>query len=355
MFISRKYRSPWTFIGLLVAEFPVTVAILALFGIAAPNLYRTLLWQDGADNGFNSNPNEILYAYANYKPINIPMVWGSLSVYRPYFNQVTQLILILLLSITNFNVVISVLSMFILLCKTVMYIVHVFPPLLSLIIHAILVALYIVSIRYQAGSDMSDPKHPQPGAPWYITKPCSVAAHQNDVEYCKQAKSAFACTCIMTLVYLHSCNLCKCRDEFILTFVTINSSIFLFHMILAIVSLIPTKSQREGRRQSRHSNSNSEESPVEEMALKSPLRFQPPPTPGTTGGIKSPMTPRTLAFNRLGGTKDLPLRNHFSSPQPPKSPTLPTSSSRPAGFVNNGTAEQPQIFFPPPPKVASKR
>lgn len=32
-----------------------------------------------------------------------------------------------------------------------------------------------------------------------------------------------------------------------------------------------------------------------------------PPTPGTTGGLKSPMTPRTKAFNQLGG--DLPLRN----------------------------------------------
>ena len=29
-------------------------------------------------------------------------------------------------------------------------------------------------------------------------------------------------------------------------------------------------------------------------------------------GALNPMTPRTLAFNRLGGTKDLPLRNHFN-------------------------------------------
>lgn len=83
-----------------------------------------------------------------------------------------------------------------------MYIVHVWPPLLSAVVHAILVVLYAVSIRYQAGSDMSDPQHPQHGAPWYITKSCSVvpANDQTDRGYCKQAKGAFACTCIMLSV-----------------------------------------------------------------------------------------------------------------------------------------------------------
>lgn len=44
-----------------------------------------------------------------------------------------------------------------------------------------------------------------------------------------------------------------------------------------------------------------------------------PRTPNTTGGMKSPMTPRTLAFNTLDGTlgsrkpnKDLPLRHHIA-------------------------------------------
>lgn len=86
--------------------------------------------------------------------------------------------------------------MFILLVKVVMFIVHVFPPWLSIVVHALLCALYAVSIRYQAGSDMTDPEHPQPGAPWYITKSCSVAAHPSNVHYCKQAKAAFACTCV---------------------------------------------------------------------------------------------------------------------------------------------------------------
>ena len=44
-----------------------------------------------------------------------------------------------------------------------------------------------------------------------------------------------------------------------------------------------------------------------------------PRTPGTSGGLKSPMTPRTLAFNTLDGTlgtrrpnRDLPLRHHIA-------------------------------------------
>lgn len=79
----------------------------------------------------------------------------------------------------------------------VMYILHVFPPILSALVHAIFMALYAVSLAYQAGPDMSDPQHPQPGAPWYITKPCSVAYNKNNIHYCEQAKASFAASCVM--------------------------------------------------------------------------------------------------------------------------------------------------------------
>ena len=63
----------------MVLELLDTVAALALFGIASPNQYRTAMWQIGSDNGFNSSPNLILYAYANYRPIpKTPMVWSDL-------------------------------------------------------------------------------------------------------------------------------------------------------------------------------------------------------------------------------------------------------------------------------------
>jgi hypothetical protein len=63
----------------MVLELLDIVACLVFFGIANPDTYRTALWQVGSDNGFNSDPNEILYAYANYRPLpTTAMVWSSL-------------------------------------------------------------------------------------------------------------------------------------------------------------------------------------------------------------------------------------------------------------------------------------
>lgn len=64
----------------MAVEFPFVVVVLTLTGIASHNTYRTLLWQDGADNGFNSAPDEALYAAANHRPYSAPMVWSSLYV-----------------------------------------------------------------------------------------------------------------------------------------------------------------------------------------------------------------------------------------------------------------------------------
>jgi hypothetical protein len=87
--------------------------------------------------------------------------------------------------------------MFILLAKGVTYIMHIFYPLVSVVLHCGLVVLWAWSAHLQAGSDMTDPAHPQPGAPWYITKSCSVAHDKNNVHYCTQAKAAFAVTVVM--------------------------------------------------------------------------------------------------------------------------------------------------------------
>jgi hypothetical protein len=76
--ISRFWRAPKVVTGLMLLEFPLTVAALALFGIAAPNLYRTKLWQDGFDNGFNSSPVAVVYSHANRNPMETPLVWSSL-------------------------------------------------------------------------------------------------------------------------------------------------------------------------------------------------------------------------------------------------------------------------------------
>lgn len=76
--IPRQWRTPKVLLGLFVLEIPLTVAALALFGIAQPDLYRTRFWQEGADQGWNSNPNQLIYAIANYRPIKAPLPWSQL-------------------------------------------------------------------------------------------------------------------------------------------------------------------------------------------------------------------------------------------------------------------------------------
>ena len=80
--INLEWRWQKFFYILIVAEVPFTVSALALFGIADPDLYRTQLWQEGANHGWNSDPIEILYSYANYAPINTPTPWNQWYVWH---------------------------------------------------------------------------------------------------------------------------------------------------------------------------------------------------------------------------------------------------------------------------------
>ncbi|KAJ5345092.1 hypothetical protein N7452_003096 [Penicillium brevicompactum] len=176
-FFPKKHRNHKLVLWLMAGEFPITIVMLTLTGIASHNLYRTLLWQDGADNGFNSAPNEALYAAANYRPFTAPMVWSGF--------------------ITNYNLVLGVLSTFFLIVKLPVHWMHLFYPPVAVSIHASLIILYLVSAIYQGGSDTSDPKHSQSGPPWYITKSCSVAYRKSNIPYCMQAKALFAVTILM--------------------------------------------------------------------------------------------------------------------------------------------------------------
>lgn len=169
-------------IGLMLAEFCGTVATLTLFGVASPNAYRTEMWKIGGEHGFNSHPRQILYAYANYRPIpETPMVWSQF--------------------ITDFNIIVSVLSMFILLIKAVLFIMHMWIPLVSLIINMIVAALWCVSVYGQAGPDYSDNEHPSKVA-WYITKSCSYAEASGNRHNCNMAKGSFAASILMLSIFV---------------------------------------------------------------------------------------------------------------------------------------------------------
>ena len=77
-FLHRQWPSTKAVYITMVFELCFVISVLVLFGIAQPDLYRTQLWRAGNQLGFNSSPNIILYAYANFEPQPmIPFVWSQ--------------------------------------------------------------------------------------------------------------------------------------------------------------------------------------------------------------------------------------------------------------------------------------
>jgi len=255
---SRKWKWPKVLIVLMILELGGTVAALALFGIAQPDLFRTRMWKIGYDNGFNSDPNQILYAYANYKPIpKIPFVWSG--------------------TLTSFNVAVSVLAMFILLVKGTMFLLHIWYPLLSTVTNTIITALWIVSMYGQMGPDHSDPRYPSNVA-WYISKSCSYAIPSGNEHYCIMAKATFATTVLM-------------------------ASIFFGNLLLGIWSMIPSAAERAAEKldfDDMQDSPGAFDKYSDKLEMKNVSRTQ-----------TVPYTPRTLAFNTLD--RQLPLRAHQDS------------------------------------------
>ena len=95
------------------------------------------------------------------------------------------------------------------------------------------------------------------------------------------------------------------------------SALFATYLILTLYTLYPSKAFRAERR-SKMSDSESGHLPWEMLEA--------PKTPGTAGGLKSPTTPRTMAFNTLSskgaqgngkaperrGNVGIPLRHHVA-------------------------------------------
>ncbi|PHH73225.1 hypothetical protein CDD82_5600 [Ophiocordyceps australis] len=167
---------------LMPVELVILVPILVIFGISQPDLYRTAMWRIGFDNQLNSNPNMILYAYANHRPLpHIPLIWSS--------------------TLTNLNVAISIISLFFLLAKLIAFIMRVWYPAIAVVANVALIALYTVSIYGQIGPDHADSRYPAPAA-WYLRRGCSMAEPYGKFKACKIAQASLAITLLMLIVYL---------------------------------------------------------------------------------------------------------------------------------------------------------
>ncbi len=99
---------------------------------------------------------------------------------------------------TQFNVVCAVLSMFIMLVKVSLFVLHVWLPLISVFAHAVLIVIYAIAVRNQATPDLSNRTvaNLSRNLPWYLEKGCKYASSSN-YGYCMQARASFAVTCVM--------------------------------------------------------------------------------------------------------------------------------------------------------------
>jgi hypothetical protein len=98
--------------------------------------------------------------------------------------------------LTDYNVAISVVSLFILLAKMIATIMKVYYPIFGTIISLCLTALYAVSVYGQAGPDYADPRYPSP-APWHLRIGCKLAEPYNVVKTCRMVQGTLGVTVFM--------------------------------------------------------------------------------------------------------------------------------------------------------------
>ncbi|EHA54324.1 hypothetical protein MGG_01229 [Pyricularia oryzae 70-15] len=258
--LRRKWKSRKPIWALMLAELITMIPLLVLFGIAQPDTFRTLMWRIGYAEKLNSNPNIILYALANHEPIpKLPFVWSQL--------------------LTEFNVAISVMSLFFLLAKMIGFIMKIYFPVIAVGCNIVMTAVYAVSVYGQAGPDYLDPRYPSP-TPWYLRRSCDVAEGYGAGKTCMIIQGTFAATVVMLCIYV----------------INLGWSIF---------NMIPTK----------HDKTHDEDEDGEEYASSdSPTEvktWEMQPQTAGPGGV--PFTPRTQAFHTLD--RKLPFRAYAEQRQ----------------------------------------
>jgi hypothetical protein len=164
--------------------------------------------------------------------------------------------------LTDYNQAISIVSLFMLIGKLISIVMHVYFPILGVLVGFALTGLYTASIVGQAGPDYADSRYPSP-SPWYLRKGCAPARSYGAYQYCQMEQGGFFLAVFMTTLYAVNLGLC-------------------------IWAMLPNKKiDEEGY--------GEDDDYTGPGAEKETWEMQTPPTP-RTGGL---FTPRTQAFNTL--------------------------------------------------------
>lgn len=62
----------------MLIELVLALMLLSLFASAYPDRFRTNLWQNGGTLGWNSDPHQRVYNYANHRESPpVPLIWDQ--------------------------------------------------------------------------------------------------------------------------------------------------------------------------------------------------------------------------------------------------------------------------------------
>ncbi|KAB2109567.1 hypothetical protein AG0111_0g1842 [Alternaria gaisen] len=157
------HRNPYLiFLGATLFDLILAIVILSLFATVYPDRFRTVLWQEGGTKGWNSDPHQRVYDYANYrKSPPIPLIWDeSCTLCNLCIAIVTLFIWVVRFSIMSFSK--QVLDFYATITINALY-------------DVLLAGLWIYSACLQDLGDFSDPKHISL-RPWYLERGCSEAS-----------------------------------------------------------------------------------------------------------------------------------------------------------------------------------
>ncbi|KAF4964699.1 hypothetical protein FSARC_7406 [Fusarium sarcochroum] len=167
-------------VALILLEMAISTTAVVLFSLEYPASFRSRLWENGGEEGWNSNPNQRIYFYANHRePPEVPLLWSQ--------------------RLSTSNLAIAILGFVVFIARSAMSHLRYLPPYVNIIYDMILLSLWAVSLASQTSGDFSDPKHPSPH-PWYLTRGCAAAWDRNR-GYCHIALASFAVSVIAATLY----------------------------------------------------------------------------------------------------------------------------------------------------------